>query len=412
MADVDTGLTVRFSALGRETINVTEWEIDSAYLVSTDGFRFKLFEEDQTLLSNLEFQPVELIVNGATQLVGRVDQTVRGETAKTCRCEGRDYIAELVECNIDPLVKIAAGDTLETALKNAMSPCGVTVIIDASESVALETRLGMPKRQRRRNTGAKPRKTKPLSADYKPKPGEGIYEFCKRITDRLGTTMQPDVDRTTVILSEPDYTQAPWYGLRRTDDEVNAASNNVITASATRDYSSFPTYALFTGNSPQTGDSSGNRIGSEFNLVDYVETVVQGRSLLPQMQTVVDLAEIGRRLPNGKSRDTSKIYRLLYYRDTDAKDPEQIDNAIVKAVAELLKDSLSYTATVRGHVEPESGAIWTVNTMVEVNDSIAGIHENLWIAKRTLKYSPSQGATTDLEMWRPGAFVITADTSS
>jgi prophage tail gpP-like protein len=410
MADVDTGLTVRFSALGRETTNVTEWEIDSAYLVSTDGFRFRLFEEDQALITNLEFQPVDLIVNGATQLAGRIDQTVRGETAKTIRCEGRDYIAELVECNVDPLVKVAAGDTLETALRNAMSPCGITVIIDASESVALDTRLGMPKQKRRKSTAKRPRKTKPLSSDYKAKPGEGIYEFCKRITDRLGTTMQPDVDRSTVILSEPDYTQAPWYAIKRTDDTVGSASNNVISATATRDYSSFPTYALFTGNSPQTGDSAGNRLDSEFNLVDYVETVVQGRSLLPQMQTVVDLAEIGRRLPNGKSRNTNKIYRLLYYRDQDAKDPEQIDNAIVKAVAELLKDSLSYTVTVRGHVEPESGAIWTVNTMCEVNDSTAGINENLWIARRTLKYSPNQGATTDLEMWRPGAFVITADT--
>src|SRR5512138_784510 len=139
MADVDTGIVVSFPALGRQTSNVTQWEIDSSYFVSADGFSFMLCEEDTALLDGLEFHPVDLSVNGAPQVAGRIDKTTRGDNAKLCHCEGRDYIADIVECNVDPLLKVSADDTLEVALRKAMNPCGVTVIIDASESVALDT---------------------------------------------------------------------------------------------------------------------------------------------------------------------------------------------------------------------------------------------------------------------------------
>ena len=71
MADLDTGLTVRFESIGRETTSVHEWEIDSQYLVPTDGFSFTLVEQDRSLLRGLDLLPIELLVNGKSQLLGQ-----------------------------------------------------------------------------------------------------------------------------------------------------------------------------------------------------------------------------------------------------------------------------------------------------------------------------------------------------
>ncbi len=63
------------------------------------------------------------------------------------------------------------------------------------------------------------------------------------------------------------------------------------------------------------------------------------------------------------------------------------------------------TCTVSGHVDPISGGVWSVGAMAQVNDSVARVHEALWISRRTLRYT-SEGAMTDLEMIRPGTWEI------
>ncbi len=400
MAALDTGLVIQFPALGRQTIEAVEWEIDSAYLTSTDGFSFKLQEKDRALLRGLQWQPVDLYVNGTLQLQGRIDITRRGETALTGVYKGRDYIAELVECCVDPSVKGAAGETVGLVLARAMAPCGITGILDDSESPITEIRLGKPKQKPRKRKSRKSAKIE----DYKPKDGEGVYEFCNRIAARHGVTIQPGPDRTAITLDAPDYEQVPTFSLRRTDDPAAASSNNIVSAEALEDWSKFPTYTMFTGNAPKKGQS-GAPILHESSMVDAVSIEIQGRSLLPQMQNVVDLAWVGRRLPKDPSLPPNQIYRLLHHRDQEARTQEQIDNAATRAQSERLKDSLTYTCTVKGHTDPESGAIWTVGAMVNVSDAVAEIQEKLWIAGRRLYYT-SQGAMTDLELWRPNSFVI------
>lgn len=71
-----------------------------------------------------------------------------------------------------------------------------------------------------------------------------------------------------------------------------------------------------------------------------------------------------------------------------------------------MKDTLLYDVTMRGHVDPESGAVWSVNTMVEVDDSVADVHERLWILQRKLSYSKEEGAITTMTCIRPESFVI------
>jgi hypothetical protein len=100
------------------------------------------------------------------------------------------------------------------------------------------------------------------------------------------------------------------------------------------------------------------------------------------------------------------LYRLLVYRDEEARTETMIESAMKRAIAERLKDTLEYRVTLKGHADATTGAIYSVDTMIDVNDSVCDVHEQLWIASRTLRYSGSDGPTTELVCWRPESFVI------
>jgi prophage tail gpP-like protein len=117
---------------------------------------------------------------------------------------------------------------------------------------------------------------------------------------------------------------------------------------------------------------------------------------------------VSERQQKGKVADQvaqGALYRLLVYRDENARTAEQIEAAARRCVAERLKDTLYYHATVKGHADPRTGAIWTVDTMVNVDDDVADVHEPLWIESRTLRFG-SGGAETDLVCWRPESFTL------
>jgi prophage tail gpP-like protein len=61
---------------------------------------------------------------------------------------------------------------------------------------------------------------------------------------------------------------------------------------------------------------------------------------------------------------------------------------------------------MRGHTDPDTGGIYSVNTMLHVTDEIRGVDEPMWVASRKLMFSPEAGATTELKLWRPGSFQI------
>ena len=402
MIDFESKLTVQFPGLARDTQNVLEWRIDSAYLTSTDGFQFTLYEEDRTLLRGLELQPVELLVAGAFQLIGRIDRTRVGHDGHAVECSGRDYIADLVECNVDPTMKLKLGDKLDTAILMAASPVGIDVVISDDDITMGTVRSGKKVRRSGGGGRGKSRLGKAVQ-DFKPQPGEGIYEFLNKIVARAGGTIQPGTARNELLIEEPLYDADPLYRLARTDDVANGVHNNIVDAVADRDFSRFPTYVLINGTQARGGDRGANA------SFDYdVWGIAAG--FRSELGRILQDGSVSDRWKPGKVADQVKdgsLYRLFVHRDEPARDAEQVEMAARRALAERLKDTLEYTVMLKGHTDPDSGAVWSVNTIVQVDDDIADIHEPLWIAERTLSYAPREGARTQLRCWRPESFELT-----
>lgn len=383
--------TSRPNDMGGEII---KWSLDSAFLTSTDGFEFEFIGETQEQRRGLELAPVELLIDGCSQLHGRIDITRRGDKGPSIvTCQGRDYIADLVEGNCDPSISIASGATLEDAVLNVCAPYGI-IGVDGPEA----RQTARTKKQHKPTK--RPRK-KQLKDD-KPQPGQGAYDFTNRILARHGQTMQPAADPSKIVLQSPNYDQDPIGRIIRKDVDDGKAGI-VLSGVATRDFSRMPTWALFAGRqgSPTEGTA---RTSKNWDLSEVA------KGYASELSTILDQWTIsGRRLPTSHAAIIPRaLYRLLYFRDDLAKTQEQINASALRAVAERLKDTLVYEVTLRGLTNPETGYFWAYDTIVDVDDEVADIHEPLWVSARRLVFDGKELRTT-LTCIRPGSFQIGAD---
>jgi prophage tail gpP-like protein len=368
--------------------SVTDWWVDSDYFTSTDGWTCSFQSNDTADRSRLGMAPVEIKVDGRTQLIGRIDGVAKGKSGHLVSLRGRDYLADAIECGIDPLVHIKPGDKLEQALLQAMAPVGITALED-------------PEVKMERRTGAKPKKLpKIVAADMhltKPEPGDSIYQFVNKIAARHGYTLQPATLRSKVCLEVPNYLQSAMGTIVRRDDGVGGL---VIDAESDSDYSSFPTFAMLLGGSGKPTEQLG-RTKHGLELWEMVGETVE-RTISEFEHCVAG----GRRTAKSPALKDGELYRLLYFRDKDAKTQSQLVEAVWRAACEQLKKTLSYTVTLKGTCDPKTGLTYNVNTMVNVDDDIADVHEPLWVSSRGFGVKGSGGIVTQLKCQRPWSFVL------
>lgn len=406
--DFDTPLVVYVEGDNfRELTRIKSWSIDSDYLTSTDGFEFVAVDDNLDVLRDLEAQPVRLTVGGATQLVGRIDDTSRGDDGLAVTCSGRDYIADLVECNIDPTLVVKEKETLGGVILKACAPIGITKIAPLSDvATMLDIRQGVPGKTRtHRNGSAGGNRTKEFKdinlEDLKPDIGQGIYEFLNPICMRHGCTIQPTHQRDTLLVAGPFYDQEAGFKIIRSRADVGT-SNNIVSATVRRSYASFPTMVIVQGQgAPRSGETTA---GTQETIDTWAEAQHFGGELA---RTLNSITWTGRRKPGTtEALPIDKIYRLNVFRDDKARNPDQISNAARRLFAEHLKKTLEYHVKIRGHIDPVTGALWTHDTIVSVNDDVCDVHEDLWVQSRRFTYNQNDGPFTELVCIRPGSFEI------
>ena len=408
---VGIAIQLAFEQLNRTTTNIKAYHIDSAFMTPTDGWSITLYEHtDRSLMFDLEMQPIQIFINGNLQVVGRVDSSEVGGNGHAVTLEGRDYIADLTECNVDPSIVIKEGMTLEQSILLAASPLGVNNVVgDRFRFRNIQTGV---------NIQTKEADTKFLETkmgDYKANPGEGVFEFLNRIVQRHGATIQPTDKRDTLAIVRPDYGQEPRYKIIRYGDNPAGVANNILSATAKRDFSQFPTHVLVTGRSGGKGQQKAvAAINSESTLDELREAISKD----PSATTLEDHMElflparnrsllVTKRLKPGEENFVvGALYRLLYIKDELSKTSEQLNHIMLRNTYERVKNCLQYQVTLKGHEDPDTGATYATDTVVEVTDEICGVNERLWIEHRTFDYSETSGQTTTLTCWRLGSFLI------
>lgn len=378
---------------GTPNAEVTNWSIASDFLTPTDGWSLKCLDlRDEPRW--YETQPVELYVDGRLQLIGRCDKTERGGRSSEITLTGRDYLADLTTCSIDPTFSVRAGMLLDAAILTAAGPAGITAIDGPMERNGARTGgLG----------GTATAFTAKQLKDIKPGDGDSIFSWCNKVATRQGWTIQPANRREAVVLQRPTYGQPAIGRIVSRRRGPGAVANMLIDGAgvASRDYTNIPSYFLLTG---QQGSAKEKR--TKIHL--FREMVKVANTIGGEFGKIVSEMQVGRRIPRevvGKAIENNWLYRLRVIKDKKAKTQEEVNAAAARIIATALKESLEYTCTVRGTADPASGMTWATDCEVEVDDDIARVHERLWIASRTLVGSP-QGTTTQLKCWRPRSFQI------
>lgn len=378
---------------------VISYSIDSAYLTPTDGFEVTVYDENPANLHQLERQPVEIIVDGKQQVVGQIDQVSLGESGSAAKLSGRDYMADLVEDRVNPAAKVTKNMSLADALLLVAAPQGVKKIEgpNSRRNILTGTTVG---------NAAPPRDFKQVKLDeYKPgEGGEGLYAYMDRVVARHGETLQPSSRRDTVVLAHPDFGQSPSGRIQRYRDPRRAIENNIIgEPRATRDWSSVPTVVLVCG---KQGIASRGKtaLSATVKLRDFAPNALN--DLSPEVRaSIVDVVPDPAAPPPNVDGERH-FYRLLFHRDEQARNQEQLQRVANRLMSERLRATLKYEVTLRGHSDPATGAMWAVDTTIDVVDEVCNINETLWIAKRTLMYERSRGATTKLECWRLNTLLL------
>jgi len=384
-----------------QKLGIKSYTIQSDYTVSCDAFSLSVASEDPRQLYGLECQPIDITINGNPVLAGRIDVSRIADNV-TAEYEGRDFMADLVECNVDPSLKMNSGFTIGDAIVLAAGPVGIASAVGEEEAVLRNIKTGASLGQ-----PARPSALAEKLEKNKPEPGKGIYQYLNQICVRLGCTMQPNpADRTMIVVSEPDYDQAPAYVIRRSLDPANSSTNNILTASCTRDLSRFPSHCLITAKGTPAKKNQFGKVVAKAKPGVYVAEDFNP-TVFKDQADIENLVVKGRRKPGDTSPLNGKLYRLYYQRDDKSKNVSQLENKKDRVFADRNKESIQYTATVQGHTST-SGALYANNTIVAVRDELTQVFEDLWVAGVTYKYDEGGGATTELRCWRKKTFQIGA----
>ena len=227
------------------------------------------------------------------------------------------------------------------------------------------------------------------------KPGTaGIYEFANKILARHGAMLQPTTDRDRVSIQAPDFDQEPSYTIARTLEPSPASL--VVESTATRDYSKLPTFGEVRAKVAKQGKPA--------RAVTFTVDVVKGAS--GEMGRILKGAFSGRQKLGSEARiEAGQLYRLLSFKDDQARNEEQARRALNRAIADRVKDSLRYTVTLAGLKSPETGAYYAANTMARVRDEACDIDETLWVESVELEAGGS-GKRAKLTCYRPESFKL------
>lgn len=355
----------------------TSWEsvsIKSDYLTPCDAFELEAGADIKAIDLARKLPPgarVQLLVEGHPQLTGAVDDVSisNGRQGRRVHIVGRDSLARIVDSNVDPRMQVSASTTIDQLCEKVLKEqFGLELSIFPHAGDAIEKAAGKPLGAKRKSYQAKHKRDKPLK-DVTPHDNEGAYSYLARILGHHGYWLSAAQDGQGAIVAGPEYNQPALYSLTSKYDPDNRGAgrqNNVIEATFHYRGAGMPSLVYVRGAEGGAG-TKGKVLGLATN------------NLAP-MPTHVFIA------------------------DRDATSKEKAERIARMFLARQMREMLTYECTVPGF--SAAGAVWQVDSIVDVDDESCGVKGPMWVEARTFEKSRSGGATTKLKCIPPGLLVL------
>lgn len=376
----DDSVTLR---LGDDAVHISQsYEIQSAILTQPTAFSLRLGWGDTTAELFKHYSPntsFVLIIANAQQASGRVDEvSAEGSSGATeVTIKGRDTLASLHDVDVNADISFA-NSTYVAIVERALKEVGLgDATLVTSNLANRKLRAGVPIAElappdlvlELRQVGIVAAGT--TQGHVTARSGERWSQFLSRYLEKAGLMLWAAADGS-FILSQPNAKQAPAYRIVRrrgqTRNEVNVVGASLKNDTTSR-FSKATAY----------GRGGGKKLG---------RTKAKGSFTDDEMQAW------------GFSRTRS-------FRDTTCTSQVQAEFYARRKVAEARRAGWQLRYTVAGHTTAALGsgrrAVWTPDTMVQVDDDEFGLHGNFYLESVTFKRPPT---TTELVLMRPSDLVF------
>ncbi|HEY3494748.1 MAG TPA: hypothetical protein VGK73_08690 [Polyangiaceae bacterium] len=422
----DNRLRIEIESSGEVWDRVTSYSISESFFTPADGWEATVYSDADPKALRRKFQPrtnVRLYLGERLQLIGQIDTTEgAGGGSAALKLTGRDYMARLIDPNVDKAVRITNAMSLETALLEGLRVFGVTTIegdLNAVRAAKMGTSTYTSETiptagresfglNRQANALSAPTfvatvtgleleirtPTTETVADAKPNENEGAYEWANRLSARCGFTVQPGSKRSAIAVVAPDYSKGPQFDLAR--------PGNIEDGKAKRDYSGIPTLATLSARQVTAGTEAKGKFKTLSIVGDDSELALWR---VPEARRILEAARaIGTRKQKTETGDPLDWYCPVYYKDDESKTEKQLNRSARRMMADRIRETLTYSAKLKGHQDPRSRATYAINVLAKVKDDLEDVDETLWISERTL--TGGLGETTELQLIRPSSYVL------
>ena len=330
--------------------------------VGVDETRFGLVNR---LRKGGQFQ---LLVNDAPQISGFIDKVAieSSHSGTSVSVSGRDILSPVVDSHIDRKLAVKKNTSLTDLAelvfhKEFELPVtfgeGFVQILSDSQAIDKSRDRMVGKAVKARPVKRRRKATDPLK-EIRPRPNEGAFAYFLRFAHRVGFHAWAQPDGQGVLLGEPNYDQDAIGELVNLRGGAGGA-NTIERASITSDNTSVPSHVYVYGKSSKPGDKS--------SVIGYA--VNEG----------------------------APFFKPFYITDDESDDSDHAHAYARYMLGKALRQACVYQVTVRGFSDPATGAIYNVDTVINVHDEVCGVDGPMWVERRVFRKSRA-GTFTDLTL--------------
>lgn len=456
MVDIKNGeseiATVSLSIpdFGKEIKNWSEYSISSNYLEPCDTWQFVISAEDVTLYQELLVPGAKVTakINGLSQFTGYIDnRSINYAPGKgtTVSIAGRDILSRLTNANASPKLKLKKDMTVLDLLGKFVNLYQLGKVYNSEgtnlnvltgrknkESLSFKTTTFQEITYEKNADGSlktgddgkyistlqgnqitevisnkRPELKNIKIKELKPHPGEGAYDFLSRMLRRIGLILKAAADGSGILVSAPNF-EGELYGdiICKKGD---TSKNNVKESRAILNWASQPTVIIAEGfgGGPEFGKSKIQVImvneltgldanGNPVSEIQDIKASYPNAFIVPIRKELV---------PKVQVLGSKYSFCPMYIKDDESKTIDELKFAVLRKMAECQRKVLNLSYTLVGFTNSK-GEPWAVNTLVNVDDDIHGIHEKMWVLGRTFNKSVKGGTSTTLQLIRPYTLII------
>ena len=397
---------LRIGASGETVLrNWNEYSFNSDFTTPTDGWSFNLgqsFLRPSDLPTVIPGARVQLYLGGLIQATGYIDK-IRRKASKNggveWSIEGRDIMAPACDSHVDPRVQFKPTMTLAQIIGKAFigSTKWTERTIREGNEDNIKQITGVQKKVSKKGKLLK----KATAAQLKPTLNEGAFAFVARVLLRHGLFLWASADGSQLIVGEPDYSLPDPVTYRLTRRFDGSGINNVIDGEFDIDLMGQPTAIVAEGYAG--GGDFGKSKTKCIMLNPFVKLLNKSAANLTAelKEKFRGAVVIAPDFPAPTEQYVTEMERIVYKHDQDAQTLEELAAYTRLQMSECTRKLVTAKYTVKGHYCRTPGgeyAPWAVDTVVMVDDEVAGVNGPMWVKGRTFTKSRSAGTRTTLDL--------------